>query len=259
MSRDDDEGVSPPSLGLLAAEGRGLLDIPALLAAAPLLATAPRGQPHPVLVLPGLGADDRSTIAIRSFLKQLGHDVHGWGLGRNVRPPDADLSAVVTQVTALSEASGSAVSLVGWSRGGILAREVARQVPDAIRMVITLGSPFAAPGASNVRAIWKLLTGEQYQPPTDERVSRLAQPIPVPSTSIYTRDDGVVAWRACLEVEGDQRENVEVKTTHIGLGFHAPALWVIADRLAQSVGTWKPFRPSPMVALWFPRASRAQR
>lgn len=86
MSRDDDEGVSPPSLGLLAAEGRGLLDIPALLAAAPLLATAPRGQPHPVLVLPGLGADDRSTIGIRSFLKQLGHDVHGWGLGRNVRP-----------------------------------------------------------------------------------------------------------------------------------------------------------------------------
>ncbi|SDJ30143.1 MULTISPECIES: esterase/lipase family protein [Bradyrhizobium] len=259
MSRDDEDVVSPPSLGLFAAEGRGLLDIPALLAVAPLLAAAPRGQSHPVLVLPGLGADDRSTIAIRSFLKHLGYNVHGWGLGRNVRPPDADLSTVVSQVTELSEASGSAVSLVGWSRGGIIAREVARQVPDAIRMVITLGSPFAAPGASNVRAIWTLLTGEKYQPPSHERVSRLAQPIPVPSTSIYTRDDGVVAWRACLEVEGDRRENVEVKTTHIGLGFHAPALWVIADRLALPAGTWKPFRPSPMVAVWFPRSGRARR
>ena len=94
------------------------------------------------------------------------------------------------------------VSLVGWSRGGIIAREVARQIPAAVRMVIMLGSPFAAPSASNVRAIWKLLTGQKYEPPTPERVSRRAQPIPVPSTSIYTRADGVVASRACLEEEG---------------------------------------------------------
>jgi pimeloyl-ACP methyl ester carboxylesterase len=120
------------------------------------------------------------------------------------------------------------VSLVGWSRGGIIAREVARQIPDAVCMVITLGSPFAAPGASNVRTIWKLLTGQKYEPPNPERVSRLAKPIPVPSTSIYTRADGVGAWRACLEEDGGQREKVEVNATHIGLGFHMPALWVIA-------------------------------
>jgi len=96
----------------------------------------------------------------------------------------------------------------------------------------------------------------KYEPPTPERVSRLAQPIPVPSTSIYTRADGVVAWRACVEQEGDERENVEVNTTHIGLGFHAPALWVIADRLAQPPGIWKPFHPGPMMAPWFPRSRR---
>ena len=256
MGRDDKK-VKPPSFALLAAEGRGLLDIPALFAAAPFLATAPRGPAHPVLVLPGLGADDRSTIAIRGFLETLSYRVHGWGRGRNIRMPDADLSAVAVRVTRLRADSGVKVSLVGWSRGGIIAREVARQIPDAVRMVITLGSPFAAPDASNVSAIWKLLTGEKYDPPTPERVSLLAQPIPVPSTSIYTRADGVVAWRACLEQEGDQRENVEVSTTHIGLGFHAPALWVIADRLAQPPGIWKPFRPSPMVAPWFPRSSRS--
>src|SRR4029077_13186442 len=149
------------------------------------------------------------------------------------RAPDADLSAVAAQVTKLREDSGLKVSLVGWSRGGIIAREVGRQIPGAVRMVVTLGSPFAAPGASNVRAIWRLLTGLKYEPPTAERVKQLAHPIPVPATSIYTRADGVVAWRACLEEGGEGRENVEVNTTHLGLGFHAPALWVIADRLAQ--------------------------
>ena len=256
MGRDD-KTVKPPPFALLATEGRGLLDIPALLAAAPFLAAAPRGQPHPVMVLPGLGADDRSTIAIRGFLESLGYQVHGWGRGRNVRAPDADLSAVTAQVKKLREDSGLKVSLVGWSRGGIIAREVARQIPAAVHMVITLGSPFAAPGASNVRAIWKLLTGQKYEPPTPERVSRLAQPIPVPSTSIYTRADGVVSWRACLEEEGGERENIEVNTTHIGLGFHAPALWVIADRLAQPPGTWKRFQPGAAIAPWFPPASQS--
>jgi pimeloyl-ACP methyl ester carboxylesterase len=123
------------------------------------LAAPPRGQPLPVMVLPGLGADDRSTIAIRGFLESLGYQVHGWGCGRNVRAPDADLSAVAGRIEKLREDSGLKVSLVGWSRGGIIAREVARQIPAAVRMVITLGSPFAAPSASNVRVIWKLRRG----------------------------------------------------------------------------------------------------
>jgi pimeloyl-ACP methyl ester carboxylesterase len=249
----DDKTIKPPSLALLASEGRGLLDIPALIASAPFLATAPRGQPHPIVVLPGLGADDRSTVAIRGFLGTLGYDVHGWGGDRNVRPGDIDLSAVVSQVRTLREGSGKTVSLVGWSRGGIIAREVAREVPDDVRMVVTLGSPFVSPGASNVSTIWRILTGKPYQLPSQERMSRLAKPIPVPATSIYTRYDGVVAWRACLEEEGGQRENIEVNTTHIGLGFHPPALLVIADRLAQPPGSWTPFRPGLLIAPWFPR------
>lgn len=256
MARDS-KTVKAPSLALLATEGRGLLDIPALLAAAPFLATAPRGQPHPVMVLPGLGADDTSTIAIRGFLERLGYKVQGWGRGRNVRAPDSDLESIAAQVVKLHAESGEKVSLIGWSRGGIIAREVARHAPDAVRLVVTLGSPFAAPGASNVKTIWRILTGQKYEPPTPERISRLAQPIPVPSTSIYTRADGVVAWQACLEEDGPKRENIEVITTHIGLGFHAPALWVIADRLAQPLGSWKPFRPNALIAPWFPRPRRS--
>jgi hypothetical protein len=134
-----------------------------------------------------------------------------------------------------------------------MAREVARQIPADVRMVITLGSPFAAPTASNVRILWRLLTGEKAEAPRPESMRALARPIPVPATAIYTRSDGVVAWKACLEPQGTQSENVEVRTTHLGLGFHPPALWVIAGRLAQPFGTWRPFRPGPLVAPFFPR------
>lgn len=255
-----DDRVKPPSRTLLALEARGLLDIPALLAAAPFLAAAPRGQRHAVVVLPGLGADDRSTIAIRRYLATLGYDVQGWNRGRNLRPAHVDLPAILDQVSGLAKATALPVSLVGWSRGGILAREVARRIPEAVRMVISLGSPFAAPTASNVGAIWRSLTGEKYARPAADWVRRIAAPIPVPATSIYTRSDGVVAWQACLEEAGPQRENIEVNTTHIGLGFHPPVLWVIADRLAQPFGTWRPFQPGPLVAPFFPapRQSRAE-
>ena len=250
--RARDEEIRPPSRRLLLLEPRGLIDIPALLAAAPFLLTAPRGRKHGVIVLPGFGADDRSTLLLRRYLSLLGYDVHGWKRGRNVGAPGADLPAIVEQIEALRAKTGLAVTLIGWSRGGIMAREIARQVPDKVRMVITLGSPFADPTANNVGIIMKLLTGKEApKPPSSFR--DFAKPIPVPATAIYTRADGVVSWRACLEQDGPQRENIEVRSTHIGLGFHAPALWAIADRLAQKWGTWKPFKPSPIVAPFFPR------
>ena len=161
--------VKPPSAILLALEPRGLLSFPALLAAAPFLAAAPRGPRHAVIVLPGLGADDRSTVVIRRFLSYLGYEVHGWKRGRNIRPPGADLPAMVAQILALYAATGSPVSLVGWSRGGIIAREAARQVPHAVRLVITLGSPFAAPHASNVGFVWRRATGLDFPAWTKEQ------------------------------------------------------------------------------------------
>ncbi|MEA2858683.1 MAG: hypothetical protein QOC72_722 [Methylobacteriaceae bacterium] len=248
--------LKPPSRTMLALEGRGLLDIAGLLAAAPFLAMAPRGTPHPVMVLPGLGADDRSTIAIRRFASMLGYDVHGWGRGRNVRAAKADLPVLARRIEDLHLRSKLPVSLIGWSRGGMMAREIAREIPHAVRLVVTLGSPFNAPHASNVGALWQTITGEKGTVAIDpSRFAHYGRPIPVPATAIYTRSDGVVAWQACLEEEGDKRENIEVRTTHLGLGFHAPALWVIADRLAQKLGEWKPFRPGPLVAAFFPSTS----
>ncbi len=245
--------IAPPSALFLALEARGMFSVVRLIAAAPFLTRAPRGDPHPVVVVPGLGATDRSTVAIRRFLQLLGYETTGWNRGRNIRPAGADLSAVAAQVRALREASGTKVSLVGWSRGGIIAREATRLAPESVRMVVTLGSPFAAPTATNVVSNWRRITGEPFIAPSPEQARRLADPLPVPSTSIYSRSDGVVAWRACLQGRGPRSENVEVRGSHIGLGFNPAALWVIADRLAQPVGAWAPFRPSPLVAPFFPQ------
>ncbi|HTZ66664.1 MAG TPA: hypothetical protein VMB83_04185 [Roseiarcus sp.] len=251
--------IASPSAFLLALEPRALFSIAGLFAAAPFLTTAPRGPRHCVIVLPGLGATDRSTVAIRRFIEYLGYDAIGWNRGRNIRPAGADLLAVAAQIRSLCATSGTPVSLVGWSRGGIIAREASRFAPNAVRMVITLGSPFAAPAATNVAAAWRRMTGAEFPARTAQELRRLADPLPAPSTSIYSRSDGVVAWRACLESDGPTRENVEVQGAHVGLGFNPAALWVIADRLAQPLGEWKPFRPGPLVAPLFPAASRRAR
>ncbi len=254
---DPADDIAPPSALLLALEPRGLFSFAQLIAAAPVLATAPRGAPQAVIVLPGLGATDRSTAAIRAYLKYLGYEAHGWNRGRNVRAPGADLPAVAAQIRSLHATTGRPVSLVGWSRGGIIVREAARMASDAVRMVVTLGSPFAAPAASNVGAVWRRLTGEAFPAQPQAQLRALAAPLPVPCTSIYSRSDGVVAWRACRQAESPQSENVEVRGTHVGLGFNPAALWVIADRLAQPLGTWAPFRPNGPAAALFPRERRA--
>ena len=251
--------IRPPSALLFAIEGRGIFGIARLFAAAPFLATATRGSGQPVIVLPGLGGGDRSTLAIRRYLSFLGYQTHGWNRGRNMRPAGADVEPVAAQIRSLHRATGRPVSLVGWSRGGVIAREASRLAPEAVRMVITLGSPFAAPAATNILSSWRLITGESFLAPNAEQLLRLAIPVPVPSTSIYSRADGVVAWQACLEVEGPNRESVEVRGSHIGLGFNPTALWVIADRLAQPLGTWAPFRPGALAAALFPRRENSLR
>jgi pimeloyl-ACP methyl ester carboxylesterase len=248
--------IAPPSRLSLALEGLGFLDLIALLPAFPLLMTAPRRVPQSVLVLPGLGADDRSTAPMRGYLSALGYDVYGWGLDRRHRHAEFDLGAIKDQLKRLTDKSGHPVSLIGWSRGGMLAREAARRDPDHVSLVVTMGSPFASPGSSNASWLWQIMTREELPRLPPEQLQRLAAPIPVPATAIYTRGDGVVAWRACLEQATPQTENIEVRSTHLGLGFHAPALWVIADRLAQPFGSWRPFRPSAFLSPFFPRTGR---
>ena len=199
---------------------------------APMLAREPRGDGHTVLVMPGLGASDLSTRPLRGFLRRLGYDVHGWGLGRNEGPTARMLDGIGERFLDLHGRRGEGVSLVGWSMGGIFARRLARLHPDGVRQVITLGSP--------------------YRMLSDTGSSALR----VPSTSVFSRSDGIAPWRSCFDGFGARHEAVEVVGSHCGLGHHPAVLHLVADRLAQPPGTWQPFEPSGLWRPWFPTVDR---
>lgn len=248
--------VRAPSLALLFAEpGRALAEFGLLAPGLPLLAAAPGGDGHPVLVLPGMGGDDRSTLALRRFLRRKGYWAHGWKHGRNVGST-AIVPALRARIADLHERHGKPVSLVGWSLGGIYARELARALPEHVRQVITLGSPFRGPyKASNVWRIYEMLSGNRG---SDEAAAHLAECPPVPTTAIFTRTDGIVAWQRCVEPRGATSESVEVVGSHSGLGHNALAMFVIADRLAQPQGTWAPFAPRGALRKLYPDPWRDQ-
>ena len=230
-----------PPRAFLFLEGRVVLEWVALLPALPVLRRAQPGDGQPVLVLPGLMAADGSTRTLRRFLMQLGYRAHGWGLGRNVGPSSEMARGLAQRLEELRQRYGRRVSLVGQSLGGIYARELARRYPDDVRQVITLASPFRDPEATNVPKV--LLVRRRQHP--DERAFReqLSAPLPMPSTAIYSRTDGIVSWRSCCEDPGPKRESIEIESSHLGMGHHPVVLLTIADRLRQPEGAWEPFQP----------------
>jgi len=251
-------GKSPgkPATGLLFTEPlRGLADLGALTLAAPGLLAAPRGDGHGVLVFPGLLASDSSTLPLRTFLRWLGYDVRGWDLGRNNGPTEEVLAGLPRAIIDHAERSGRPVSLIGWSLGGIYAREMARRHPRQVRQVITLGSPYAMrdPEQSHAHGPYRRLRSlhaPEARMPGPELRSR---PIAAPSTSVYSRWDGVVAWQTCIEPETPVHKNVEVRCSHLGFGVDPATLWLIADRLAVPAGQRVPFRPPLALRPLYPR------
>jgi pimeloyl-ACP methyl ester carboxylesterase len=208
-------------------------------AAWPLLAHAQRGDGHPVLVLPGYWAGDGSTAVLRRYLRVLGYRTHRWGLGQNLGLEDGVGGRLLDRLEALHARHGRAVSLVGWSLGGVYARELAKLAPDRVRQVVTLGSPFGmqrrADGAGWLTGV---VFGNAQGAP---RGGRIADPPPVPVTAIVSRSDAIAGHRACREAPAAQAENIEVMGSHIGLGVNPLVLFAIADRLSQREGAWRNF------------------
>ena len=244
----------PPSDFLALAEApRALMELASFVALRPAMSFLPRGDGHPVLVLPGFLASDTSTIPMRDLLSTLGYEVVGWELGRNVQINNSRIKAMSDSLTQLHERTGRKVSIIGWSLGGMLARELAKLHPEAVRQVISLGSPLSSdPGISKVRKLFEALNGSEASIRRKARLHDINEPPAVPSTSIYTKTDGVVAWRGSLQPEGPERENVEVHASHVGLGVNPTVMWVLADRLAQPEGAWRPFRATGCASWLFP-------
>lgn len=246
----------PPSRLLTLAEpGRAMAELASFYALRPMMAALPRGDGHGVLVLPGFMASDTSTAPLRSLLDDLGYQVAGWGLGRNVRVDNARIEAMADCVEQLHASSGGRVSIVGWSLGGVFARELAKLMPEKVRFVISLGSPISDDrNHTNARRLFEYLNGKEPEPMRGGHFRQLSKAPPVPTTSILTKTDGVVHWRGSVQAdEGGQTENIEVHASHCGMGVNPFVAYAVADRLAQSERDWAPFRPKGLARLFFPQ------
>jgi hypothetical protein len=254
-----DAPLKQPTLGRILLESRAVLELGAFAASAPALQLAPKGDGHPVLVLPGLAATDESTRPLRWFLRTRGYHTHGWRLGRNTGPSTRVREGLAHRVRTIARQHERPISIVGWSLGGIYAREIARIAPDVVRQVISLGSPFRSLERTTRTDV--PLHDTPGDPDHSARLRRdvggRGGPLRVPATAVYTRTDGVVPWRLCLEQPGPRCESVEVRGSHIGLGHNPAVLLVVADRLAQPEGTWRPFRPPPAMSALYPRPEAA--
>ena len=249
--------LSPPSRTLMFLEGRAISELGAFLGALPLLSLAPRGDGHPVLVLPGLVASDTSTRPLRSFLKSRGYAVSGWRQGRNLGLRHGVQDAMVDLVQELNDTHGRKVSLVGWSLGGLYARQLAKMMPERVRGVITLGSPFAAgPKATNAWRVYEMASGRR----ADEEDASFRRRAVGDAAGADHGD--LQPHRRHLRLAGlhgedsATSESIEVESSHCGMGHHPAAVYAVADRLAQAEGEWAPFDRSGWRSLVYPNPHR---
>jgi pimeloyl-ACP methyl ester carboxylesterase len=229
------EPITPPPLLYQFLEARAGAEFAALMLMLPLLRmNAPRGNDRPVIVLPGFMADDNSTWLLRRFLQDVGYSVTGWEMGRNTGPGQPLIEQLIRRAETLRRGHDQKVNLVGWSRGGMIAREIARARPDLVRHVITLGSPVrGGPGATSIGRLVQASTGM-----TEAEMAALVRrrertPIRTPITALYSKTDGVVAWRAAIDDTSPDIEHIEVQSSHIGFGVNAQVFRIVAQRLDQ--------------------------
>jgi hypothetical protein len=242
---DEEPATSPlraPGLGLLLAEMRAIFEFNASLLMSPLLLRAPRGDGHAVLALPGFLASDLSMAPMRRYLTELGYDAYAWQMGRN-------LGGISRVRAALRD------RLAEIHANSVYARDLALNAPELVRYVVTLGSPFANDvRATNATRLYEALSGETVGD-DPEFLKALSGDLQVPTTSIFSRADGVVNWKTCLVRPSAAAENVEVYfASHVGLGVNPAVLWAVADRLAQHEGQFSQFdRSGPFAIAYAPR------
>lgn len=245
---------APSFLHSLSELPRTLFEISALSVSWPALSVTPRGDGHSVFVMPGFMAGDRSTLALRRFLDSRNLRTISWELGQNNGSFEQQEELLRRFESVLAETTGK-ISLVGQSLGGVYARMLAGRWPERIRQVITLGSPFASPGPdtvnSTVSRLFQYMSGMNETEMRDQMLA-MAGPLEVPATAIYSKTDGVVHWTSCVDDASDRAENVEVLGSHSGMGFNPAVLYVLADRLSQRAGRWRPFSRGGCRSLVYP-------
>jgi pimeloyl-ACP methyl ester carboxylesterase len=236
--------VQRPSISLLGTEPwRAAIEFVSHKLAGP--EATPTGDGHPVVIFPGLGTDSTAVAPLRAHCAALGYEAFDWGEGFNTGPKgDVDqwLGELAERVSTSLRVFDQSATLIGWSLGGLYARELGKLLEPRVRQVITIGTPFnAQDDHTNVGWLYRLLGGEQA-PFNPAMSQRLKTPPPLPTTSIYSRGDGVVAWQTCLHDEpSSQVQDIEFRGSHIGMGWNNAAMKIIGDRLAQKPGRWRKY------------------
>lgn len=264
--RHPHQGPPHPVHSLL--EWRALFELALLPGSWPLLMRAPRGDGHPVLLLPGFMADEGTLAPMRWYLQHLGHNVQTWGFGRNVGFQRRHAAALEQKIRHLHHETGRTVSLVGWSLGGVFSLYGAHQAPECVRQVVTLGSPVSvdeqlgSQSPALVKALYRLVAhplgpGVHVVQPRVKKLRQRELPA-VPLSCLYTLSDGVVPPQEAT-VDGNSAcyENIRVLGSHSGLGFNPMVLAIVAERLAQPEGGWAPFRPEGWAGLVYRRLAAA--
>ena len=204
---------------------------------------------HPVMVLPGFMSTKSSTKLLREHVAKLGYPVYDWGMGRNFGKMEY-MAALVERLEKIQEKHGQKVSIIGWSLGGVFAREIAKARPDLVRQVVTMGSPFQdITHPNNVAWIYTLISGGKRVEDTDwALLENMPKPAPVPTTAIYTKEDGIVPWHVCMEMQEDSlHQNIQVRGSHFGLGVNSSVFWIISDRLKYDKSNWRHFKAESYV------------
>ncbi len=234
IMRMDEILQAPASFGLIR-EARGLIELPRLLLRFPVLVLQPRGNGEPILLFPGHGMGDGSTVILKAYLRLIGYRARGLGLGLNKGAIADLLPRVLKRLASFSRRSNQKVTLIGWSFGGYVAREIARERPDLVRQVITLGTPVIGGPKYTVVAEMYRQRGMDIEAMAAEverrnHTARLETPV----VAIYSRADTMVAWQACIDRQTPHIDHIEVKTTHLGFGFSPDVYKIIARALAQT-------------------------
>lgn len=224
----------PPPLRAFLSEG---LDLPAVMLA-PLLPAVPspaRGRGRAVLVLPGFLASDATTARLRRSLAAADFRAFGWEEGINLGVSEALLARLAARIADIAGDSGGRIVLLGWSLGGLYARELAKRVPHHVELVMTLGSPFSGSvRANNAWRLYELVNGHPIDAlPVEVELS--ASP-PVRTIAVWSAQDGIVSPASSRGVPGEADETVEISARHMGMATTAEGIRAVIGLLAQQLG-----------------------
>lgn len=228
--------LRPPRKLQTLLEARTPLHVPFLFLKAFSLYSAPKGDGRAVVLLPGYLTDKYSMYPLKSYLSYLGYDVFDWSVGRNKGHVEEYAALELEHILQLKQSSKhQSFTLIGWSLGGVIAREIARQAPESVAEVITMGSPitggpkYTAPGQRYIKQMGVDID-ELEQKILEHNQMGLSQPV----TSIFSKTDGIVSWEASLDIYNEHAQNIEVSGTHLGMGLNAQVWLTIAHVLAGS-------------------------